>query len=139
MEFGWLIVIIICSFLEVITVNLVSVWFIASAIVALIVSLFVDSFMIQMGVFVLLGTFLLFTTRRPLQKLVNDRREKTNFDRIYEMNGIVCEKISKNKYGAVKIDGKVWTAISDTTIDVDSVVHVLSIDGVKLRVEKVED
>lgn len=139
MWLGWLFVIIICSVLEVMTVNLVSVWFIASAIVSLIVSLFVDSFLIQMAVFVLLGVFLLFTTRKTLQRLVNEHKEKTNFDRIFDMNGVVTEKISKNKSGVVKIDGKYWTAYSDDDIDVDSIVKVLEINSVKLKVKKVED
>ena len=140
MEFGWLIVILICIFFEIATVNLVSIWFIASGIVTLILSYFVDSFVIQMAVFVLLGTFLLFTTRRPLQKLVdNVKKEKTNIDRIIGMNGIVTEEISKNKSGAVKVDGKVWTAISNENIAVDSIVKVLSIESTKLKVEKVED
>lgn len=139
MWLGWLFVIIICSVLEVMTVNLVSVWFIASAIVSLIVSLFVDSFLIQMAVFVLLGVFLLFTTRKTLQRLVNEHKEKTNFDRIFDMNGVVTEKISKNKPGVIKIDGKYWTAYSDDDIDVDSIVKVLEINSVKLKVKKVED
>lgn len=140
MEFGWLVVILICIFFEITTINLVSIWFIVSGIVALILSFFVDSFMIQMAVFVLLGTFLLFTTRKPLQKMVNNvKSEKTNIDRILDMTGVVTEEISKNKNGAVKIDGKVWTAISDSDIAVDSIVKVLSIESTKLKVKKVED
>ncbi len=139
MQLGWLIVIIICSFLEAITINLVSIWFIVSALVALIVSIFTDSFVIQMAVFVLLGTILLFTTRRPLQKMVSNYKDKTNIDRILDMNGIVTEKITKNRSGVVKIDGKYWTAVADTEIEVDSIVKVLEINSVKLKVEKVED
>jgi len=139
MALKWLIVIIICCFLEAITVNLVSVWFIASGIVALIASFFTDSFEIQLGIFVILGLFLLITTRKPLQKLVNQKKEKTNVDRIFDMTGVVTEEISKNKSGVVKIDGKYWTAISDETIPVDSIVKVLSINSTKLKVKKVEE
>ena len=140
MEFGWLIVILLCIVFEISTVSLVSIWFIASGIVALVVSYFTDSFVIQMAVFVLLGTFLLFTTRKPLQKMVEKvNKEKTNVDRIIDMTGIVTEKIKKNKAGAVKVDGKVWTAISDDEIAVDSIVKILSIESTKLKVEKVED
>ena len=139
MALKWLIVIIICCFLEAITVNLVSVWFIASGIVALIASLFTDSFEIQLGIFVILGVILLITTRKPLQKLVNQKKEKTNIDRIFDMTGIVTEEISKNKPGVVKIDGKHWTAISDETIQKDSIVKVLQINSTKLKVKKVEE
>lgn len=139
MALKWLIVIIICCFLEAITVNLVSVWFIASGIVALIASLFTDSFEIQLGIFVILGVILLITTRKPLQKLVNQKKEKTNIDRIFDMTGIVTEEIEKNKPGVVKIDGKHWTAISDETIQKDSIVKVLQINSTKLKVKKVEE
>ena len=139
MALKWLIVIIICCFLEAITVNLVSVWFIASGIVALIASFFTDSLEIQLGIFVILGIFLLVTTRKPLQKLVNQKKEKTNVDRIFDMTGIVTKEISKNKSGEVKIDGKYWTAISDETIPVNSIVKVLSINSTKLKVKKVEE
>lgn len=139
MTLGWLAVVLICCFLEAVTVNLVSIWFIASGIVALIASLFVDSFIIQLAIFVILGVILLITTRKPLQKLVNEKTQKTNFDRIYDMTGIVTEEITKIKSGVVKIDGKYWTAIADETIPADSIVKVLSINSVKLKVKKVEE
>lgn len=139
MVLEWLVVILVCAFLEAITVNLVTIWFIASGIVALIASIFTDSLLIQVGIFVLLGVFLLFTTRKSLQRMVNVHRESTNLDRLYNMTGVVLESISKNKSGVVKIDGKSWTAVSEEDIPVDSIVKVLEINSTKLRVKKVED
>ena len=139
MVLEWLVVVLICAFLEAITVNLVTIWFIVSGLVAMVVSLFTDSLVIQMGVFVILGVLLLITTRKPLQRMVNVYKEKTNLDRIYNMTGIVTEKISKNKPGVVKVDGKYWTAVSDEEISVDSIVSVLEINSTKLKVKKVED
>ncbi len=139
MVLEWLAVILICAFLEAITVNLITIWFIASGIIALIVSIFVDSVFIQCSVFVLVGILLLITTRRPLQNMVNVHHEKTNLDRIYNMTGIVVEKIFVNRPGVVKVDGKYWTAISDSDIDVDSIVSILEINSTKLKVKKVED
>lgn len=139
MVLEWLAVILICAFLEAITVNLITIWFIASGIIALIVSIFVDSVFIQCSVFVLIGILLLITTRRPLQNMVNVHHEKTNLDRIYNMTGIVVEKILVNRPGVVKVDGKYWTAISDDDIDVDSIVSILEINSTKLKVKKVED
>lgn len=71
--------------------------------------------------------------------MVSNYKDKTNIDRILDMNGIVTEKITKNRSGVVKIDGKYWTAVADTEIEVDSIVKVLEINSVKLKVEKVED
>jgi len=138
MPWIWLGIIIVLTLLELATVNLVTVWFIASAIISLILSLFIDSFMIQFSFFVILGVILLVTTRDHLVKLLSAKGEKTNLDRVVGMEAIVTEEISKNKPGEVKVDGKRWTAISNKKIKVDSIVKVLEIEGVKLRVEEVE-
>ena len=134
----WLIIIVILTFLEMITVVLTTIWFVFSGIIALITSFITDNYLIQFGVFVILGVILLVTTRPLLQKLLKHKKEATNADRIIGMEGIVTEKITKNTPGEVKVDGKRWTAVADKAIKEDSVVKVLEINGVKLKVEKVE-
>ena len=139
MLWTWLGVVIALTVIEAMTVNLVTVWYIASAIVAMILSIFIDSFLIQFGVFVLLGTILLLTTRNYLVKLLGKKDEKTNLDRVVGMTAIVTKEIDKNVLGEVKVDGKYWTAFADKNIKVDSTVKVLEINGVKLKVKEVED
>lgn len=134
----WLAIVIALAFIEVITINLVTVWFVASGIVALIASYFTDSFFIQLAIFVILGTLLLITTKKPLEKLLNKTKHKTNLDRVLDMEGIVTEDITKNTPGEVKVDGKRWTAIAEKTIKKDSTVKILKIEGVKLIVEEVK-
>ena len=135
----WLGLVIALTLIEVLTTNLVTIWYIVSALIALVLSFFVDSYLIQFSVFVIVGTILLFTTRDYLLKLVVKNKEKTNLDRVIGMIGIVTEEISKNKLGEVKVDGKKWTAISDKKIKCQSTVKVLDINGVKLKVEEVEE
>lgn len=134
----WLIIIVILTFLEMITVGLTTIWFVFSGIIALITSFITDNYLIQFGIFVVLGVILLVTTRPLLQKILKHKKEATNADRIIGMEGIVTEKIAKNAPGEVKVDGKRWTAVADKAIKEDSVVKVLEINGVKLKVEKVE-
>ena len=134
--FMWLIIILFLGFIEAITVNLVTIWFVISGIVSLILSFFIDDFI---SVFVILGILLLITTRSWLNKVFKINKYKTNLDRVIGMQGIVTEKITKNSPGEVKVDGKRWMAISDKTINVDNDVKILEIDGVKLKVEKWED
>ena len=136
MFYIWLAIIILLTIAEIMTINLVTIWYVASGIVALILSFFIDNFTFQFAVFTLLGTFLLITTRQTLQKFVGLRKEKTNLDRIIGMNGIVLEEISKNHNGAVKVDGKIWTAYADKKIKVDSTVKVLEINSSKIKVEE---
>lgn len=137
--FMWLIIILFLGFIEAITVNLVTIWFVISGIVSLVLSFFIDDFIIQFSVFVILGILLLITTRSWLNKVFKINKYKTNLDRVIGMRGIVTEKITKNSSGEVKVDGKRWMAVSDKTINVDNDVKILEIDGVKLKVEKWED
>lgn len=134
----WLVIVIGLALIEIATVNLVTIWFVASGIVSLILSYTKIPVIIQVAVFAILGIILLLTTRKPLEKLVNKNRQPTNLDRILEMEGIVTEDISKNNPGEVKVDGKRWTAISDKSIKKDSTVKILKIEGVKLIVEEVK-
>jgi len=132
----WLGLVVTLTLIEVLTTNLVTIWYIASALVSLILAFFVDSYLIQFSVFVILGTILLLTTRDYLIKLIVQNKEKTNLDRVVGMIGVVTEEITSKKSGEVKVDGKRWTAIADKKIKVDSTVKVLEIDGVKLKVEE---
>ena len=136
----WLIVVLILSFFEVVTVQLVSVWFIVSALVSLIISIFYDNFFVQFLVFVVLGVILLITTRPILNKwLKKGGTYKTNLDRVVGMKGIVTEDINKNSIGEVKVDGKRWSAISSDKLEKGTLVDILKIDGVKLVVSKRKD
>lgn len=135
----WLIIVILLTILEVITINLVSVWFIVSGIVSLFLSFVFDSFYIQFMVFVCLGLVLMLLTRPYLVKKLSKKNVSTNFDRVIGMEGIVTEEITKFKIGEVKVDGKKWSAISDKKIKVGEEVIIDSIDGVKLIVRKGEE
>lgn len=132
----WLILVIILALIELLTINLATIWFVISGIIALIISIFIDNYTLQFSVFVIGGVILLITTKPVLTKLVKQHKEKTNIDRIIGMTGIVTEKISKDKNGAVKIDGKEWTAYSDKQIKKGERVKVLEIKGVKIKVER---
>ena len=136
MEYFWFVMILVLSFIELITVSLVTVWFVASAIVAWILSFFDVPFVVQFAVFVVLGIILLITTRKQLTSWLNKTKQKTNLDRVLDMTGIVTKTITKNESGEVKVDGKRWTAVSDKKIEEGATVKILRIEGVKLVVEE---
>ena len=135
----WLIIIIILTVLEMSTSGLTTIWFVMSGIVALILSFITDNYLIQFGVFVILGVILLITTRPIFQKMLREHKEATNADRLIGMTGFVTEKITKRNPGEVKVDGKRWTAVSDRVINPQTLVKVVEIEGVKLKVERVEN
>ena len=52
---------------------------------------------------------------------------------------IVLEEIdSIQSTGKVKVKGELWSAISDEPIEKDAKIKVVSINGVKLKVEKIK-
>lgn len=138
MEFFWLGVVLLLSVIEMATADLITIWFIASGIVTLIISFFDISFVAQVGIFVVLGTVLLITTRKTLVEKMNKNKQKTNLDRVVGMEGVVTEKITKHNPGEVKVDGKKWTAISNDgkNISEGKNVKIIKIEGVKLIVEE---
>jgi len=138
MFYVWLAVAIILAIIEMSTINLVSIWFIISSIIAMIVSLFIDNIVIQLAIFVLGGTLLLILTKEAIKKILPEKT-KTNIDRIIGMKGIVTEKITKKIPGEVKVDGKFWTATAEENINEDETVEILEINSTKLKVKRMEE
>lgn len=133
----WLGIVITLALIEIITVNLTTVWFVISGIISMLVSLFTGNYYIQFAIFVIVGTILLIFTKPYFLKLIKIHKESTNLDRVIGMIGIVTLDITKFNPGEVKVDGKRWTAIAEKEIKKDASVRVKKIDGVKIIVEEV--
>lgn len=138
MVIGWFIAFVILLVIELVTVNLVTIWFAIGAVAAIITTIFTDSILIQSIVFVVVSVIALLITKPLIKKFKKFEVEPTNSDRVIGKIGDVTKKIGKNKYGEVKVYGNTWTASSKEVIEVGERVKVLSIDGVKLIVEKEE-
>ncbi len=138
MTLAWLAIILLLVVIEVSTVQLTTVWFVVSGIISMILSIFINSIEIQFAIFVIGGIVLLFTTRPYLMKKLKVKESRTNLDRVVGMNGVVTQDIDKLKPGEVKVDGKMWTAISDKEIKKGKVVEILKIEGVKLKVKEID-
>lgn len=138
MIYIWLGIVLLLTAIEVMTVNLTTIWFVISGIVAILLTFITDVFLIQFGTFVIVGVILLITTRPFLQNKLNEKHIRTNADRVIGMTGIVTDTITRNNSGEVKVDGKRWTAIADKKIEINTVVEVIKIEGVKLKVKEKE-
>lgn len=132
----WLILVIILTIIELATTNLLTIWFVISGIVAMVLSFFIDDVAIISTIFAILGIILLVLSRPLVKKIRSNKTEKTNLERIIGNTGVVTEEIKRNSVGEVKVDGKKWSAISKSKISVGEEVVVEAIDGVKLIVRK---
>ena len=136
MVIGWFIAFVILLVIELVTVNLVTIWFAIGAVAAIITTIFTDSILIQCIVFTVVSVISLLITKPLIKKFKKFEVEPTNSDRVIGKVGEVTQKIGRNKYGEVKVYGNTWTASSKQVINVGERVKVLSIDGVKLVVQK---
>lgn len=135
----WFILFLALLFLELITINLVSIWFAIGAVASLITASLTDNVMIQIIVFILVSIMALLITKPIVKKLRKREITPTNLDRVIGKIGVVTKGISKNSYGEVKVEGSIWTAKAEKKIKEKSQVKVLKIEGVKLLVEEVKE
>ena len=70
----WLCLIIVLSLLELASKNFIPIWFVFSAVISFILSIFVDAYITQFLVFVLLGSILLLTIRDKFIKFAKDKK-----------------------------------------------------------------
>ena len=139
MTLFWLVLFVILSLFELATVNLVSIWFAIGAIITTFVSLVTDNLMIHLAVFTISSILLLLLTKPFVKKMKKREGVPTNLDMVIGKTGVVTEKIEKDGIGEVKVLGKKWSAYSDKEVEENSKVKVLSINGVKLKVEEIKE
>ena len=135
---GWIIAIIAFVLLEAATVQLVSIWFIGGSLAALIGAMCGLSFVWQFSLFVVVSGLLLVSLRPILRKKLTPRRTHTNADRLLGREALVTEPIDDLRAtGAVRIDGVLWTARSETGANIpeNAVVTITRIEGAKLFVQ----
>lgn len=136
MVFVWLFVIVAAIVLEASTVSLVSIWFVPSACISMILALCDVKLWIQLTVFFAVFLLLMMILRPVFKKNMGLKIVPTNADTLIGMQAVVIEQIDNlHAKGQVKIRGQVWTARSANekiVYEEDEVVTVVAIEGVKL-------
>ena len=136
----WLILFLILMLIEILTVGLVSIWFMIGALITFVVSYFTSSIFIQLPVFIITSILFLILTRPIVKKYFSKKIIKTNVNKLIGETGIVIEDVTKTNMGKVKVDGQIWSALNSSKgrIKASEEVEILSIEGVKLIVRKKE-
>ena len=136
----WLIIFIITFIIEITTLSLVSIWFSAGALVAILLDYFGVLFTGQLIGFIATSilTFLIF--RPVLMKSIKSEKIKTNTDRLIGRTGEVVKEITSLSPGQVKINGQIWTGKSQDGVNLKegTLVEVMDIEGAKLVVVEKE-
>ena len=136
----WLIILILLLMLEAGTVTLVSLWFAAGALVALVASLLNAPLVLQAILFILVSTASLAGLRPIVRKYLRPRMTKTNVDSVIGTKGYVTADVDNlSATGTVKLGGMEWSArsVSGEPIKAGTLVQVDRIEGVKVFVSPV--
>ena len=133
----WLIASGVFFIVEILTVGFLVFWLGVAALLAMITSFITTNVAVQTAVFVIASAILIPCTRKLSEKISKKTQTlPTNVYRIIGKEGVVLEDIKALEYtGKVKVSGQIWSAISDMNIPKDAKIKVLSVDGVKLKVE----
>ena len=137
----WAFLTLVAIIVEVVTVSLVSLWFIPGTVLALILS-FIPGMplWIEIVIFIAVSIVCFILFRKKFKEKTSFERVATNADAVIGKNAVVTEQIDNiHAKGAVKVDGKEWTARSDdgnVIISEGEIVTVLRIEGVKLICSK---
>ena len=133
----WLALLVFFLVLEASTVSMVSLWFAAGALAAMLVSLFSGAIWLQTVIFVTVSAIMLTTLRPLVRKHITPKLTKTNVDAVIGSTGLVTVAIDNvTAEGQVKLGAMVWTARSTTgePIPEGTLIRVDRIEGVKVFV-----
>ena len=130
----WLGLTVLFVLIEVGTTALVSIWFVAGSLAALLASFFTDSGIAQTMVFALVSAAALAVTRPLVRKLRTQKPVATGADRNVGRTGTVLEAIRPEMPGRVRLDGVDWSAASSQPLDPGVLCTVLEVRGTTLTV-----
>ena len=112
-------------------IHLVSIWFTAGALVAMIISMLGGELWLQIIAFCIVSGALLAGLWPFIRKFLNPHLTKTNVDSVVGSEGIVTADIDNlNAVGQVKLGGMEWTARSTSGANIPT--------GTRIRVDRIE-
>ena len=138
---GWFVLTVILLIAEAATVTVISLWFAAGALAAMVTALLGGAVWIQALVFVTVSAAALTALRPLVRKHLTPKLTATNIDSVIGSVGIVIGTIDNlTATGQVKVNGMEWSARSTSgePLEVGTKVRVDKIEGVKVFVSPAE-
>lgn len=138
----WLVLMIVFLIAEAVTVTMVSLWFAAGSLAAMIAAMLGGPVWLQVILAVAVSAVLLACLRPMVRKNFTPRIKATNVDAVIGTQGYVTADIDNiAATGQVKLGGMEWTArsVSGSPIPAGTLVKVEKIEGVKAFVAPVEE
>lgn len=137
----WLVLMVVFLEAEASTVSMVSLWFAAGALIALLTALAGGPAWLQTLLFLAVSAGLLLALRPLVKKYLSPKLTATNVDSVVGSTGLVTAAIDNvSAVGQVKLGAMEWTARSTSgqPIPAGTLVKVDRIEGVKAFVSPAE-
>ena len=137
----WFVAMVLFLCIEASTVGLVSIWFAAGALSAMIVGLCGGALWLQVTVFMVVSIASLASLRPLTKKYFKPKLVKTNVDAVIGSTGRVLEDINNDlSTGRVKLAGLEWSARSSSgePIPAQTMIRADRVEGVKVYVSVAE-
>jgi membrane protein implicated in regulation of membrane protease activity len=137
----WLVLMVVFLIVEASTVVMVSLWFAAGSLIALVAALLGAPIWLQVALFLVVSAVLLASLRPMVRKHFTPKLTRTNVDAIVGSQGYVTSDIDNvAATGTVKLGSMEWTARSTAgaPIPAGTLVTVDKIEGVKAFVTAVK-
>jgi len=140
----WLLIAVIMFILEIFTPGFFAACLgIAAAINSIIILIIPGiSYILQIIIFSILSILSFILIRPFVMKYLykNDKDKKTNADSLIGKKGKIIKSINPSEYGALKIYGDEFIALSEdgTPIEAGTEVEIVKLDGIKVIVKKVD-
>jgi membrane protein implicated in regulation of membrane protease activity len=137
----WFIAMVGFLMAEAATVTLVSIWFAAGSLVAIVVAMLGGSLGLQVVLFLATASLLLISLRGIVRKYIRPRITSTNVDSVIGAVGVVTTPVNNiAALGQVKLGSMEWSArsTSGSHLNAGTLVRVDRVEGVKVFVSPVE-
>lgn len=136
----WAVLAVVFAVIEIVTIQLVSIWLAAAALLTMILAVVFDDmpFIAQTAVFVVSSAVFLAISLPFLKKRAQKPYTATNSELDIGKSAQVIEEIDINKNsGRVTLNGVDWSAVSENgdIIPKDSIVIITAVKGSKLTVK----
>ena len=135
----WVVLLILLIVVEAVTAQMVTIWFAAGALGALIAAGLGAPLIVQLIIFTVLAALMLIFTRPLLKKVFPNKFIPTNSELEVGKTAVVIEAIDNaSGKGRVKLGGVNWAAVSvnGEAISEGEVVTVAEVRSAKLAVTK---
>lgn len=137
----WSVLFILTLVVEIVTVELVSVWFAVGSLIAFILALCKVGTTVQIIVFLAVSIVLLASLRWVCMKALKNSKEKTNLDSLVGKTFKLTKSIEEENPGEIKVNGVIWRVVEKNgeLAELGKKVKIVEVQGNKFLVEKEKD